>query len=196
MKKNNIRFKAELKFKIKEFIRTLPYHILVMGGVFLVATIFNKYIEANCFLVSFFSLRYKFKTTYHSDSIVICMIITNAMFALSIIICPFVYIYALASIFIAYLDCFLLWYIQDKLECQELLKQFTNKTIWNMSEDELSEYLRCKGIINEKQEFVKLILKGWTYAQISSKLGYSVDTLKDWSPILKKKLKIKSWKLD
>lgn len=196
MKKNNIRFKAELKFKIKEFIRTLPYHILVMGGVFLVATIFNKYIEAICFLVSFFSLRYKFKTTYHSDSIVICMIITNAMFALSIIICPFVYIYALASIFIAYLDCFLLWYIQDKLECQELLKQFTNKTIWNMSEDELSEYLRCKGIINEKQEFVKLILKGWTYAQISSKLGYSVDTLKDWSPILKKKLKIKSWKLD
>lgn len=196
MKKNNIRFKAELKFKIKEFIRTLPYHILVMGGVFLVATIFNKYIEAICFLVSFFSLRYKFKTTYHSDSIVICMIITNAMFALSIIICPFVYIYALASIFIAYLDCFLLWYIQDKLECQELLKQFTNKTIWNMSEYELSEYLRCKGIINEKQEFVKLILKGWTYAQISSKLGYSVDTLKDWSPILKKKLKIKSWKLD
>ena len=107
---------ARLKYKLRRFIYTLPYHFLVMGSVFLVATIFNKYFEAVCFLASFFSLRYKFPKTYHSDSVLICMALTISIFTLSIIICPPIYMYLLVSIVFAYIDCLALWFIQDRLD--------------------------------------------------------------------------------
>lgn len=116
MKRNNIERKAHFIYSLRNFIATLPFHFLVMGSVFVISLIFGKWFEAVSFLVAFFSLRYKFDTTYHSKSIVVCMACTISMFTLSIIICPPVYMYVLASIGFAYLDCWLLWFIQDRLE--------------------------------------------------------------------------------
>ena len=134
--------KAEIIFGIRHFIRTLPFHFLVMGSVFIVATIFSKYIEALCFLTSFFSLRYKFPKTYHSDSIVVCMICTISMFGLSIIICPPIYMYLLVSIIFAYIDCFILWFIKDR---QDLIvyKQYSESfKLETATEEQIVE--RCK----------------------------------------------------
>lgn len=187
--------KVKLLYAIRDFIHTLPYHTLVMGSVFVVASIFDKYIEAVCFLVSFFSLRYKFPTTYHSKSIVLCMVLTNSIFALSVVLCPPAYMYFGASILFAYLDCFLLWFIQDRLECKKLLSTYTSKTIWNMPERELRDYLYCQNIRDEQMEFVVYKLTTHlTYEEIGEKLGYTVPTLKVWSKKCKAKLKIDSWK--
>lgn len=102
------------------------------------------------------------------------------------------------GLFVAFGCCLILYLVaietKEKKAIRLQLKTYTDKTIWNMSDEELSEYLQSKDIRPERQEFVKLILKGWSYSQISLQLGYSVDTLKDWSPKLKEKLKIKSWK--
>ena len=118
---------TKLRYKFRMFIRTLPYHFLVMGSVFIVAVIFNKYLEALCFLTAFFSLRYKFETTYHSESVVLCMIFTVSMFTLSIVICPPIYMYLLVSILFAYLDCFILYSIQlyreTKFEKERLINE-------------------------------------------------------------------------
>lgn len=122
-KLSNSRRKAEFIYKLRYFVKTLPYHILVMGNVFLVAFIFNKYIEAGCFLISFFSLRYKFETTYHSDSMLLCMVFTNLIFALSIILCPSVYMYIFGSVIFAYIDCLILWFIQDRKEEKQMNKK-------------------------------------------------------------------------
>lgn len=143
MKKRKIDFvklKARIKFEIKSFIAILPYHILVMSGVAIFAFIFDKWIEAFCFVVSFFALRYKFPTTFHAKKILHCMLITNATFALSIVFCPSIYMYLFGGLLFAYLDCFLLWYVQSRedikqdKECAEWfvreltfqLKQFHN----------------------------------------------------------------------
>ena len=114
--------KAEIIYNIKHFINTLPFHFLVMGSVFIVATIFDKYIEAVCYLTAFFSLRYKFPKTYHSDSIVICMTCTISMFCLSIIICPPIYMYLLVSILFGLLCSFILWFIKDRQDLVEYKK--------------------------------------------------------------------------
>ena len=114
----NPKTKAKIKFKIKGFIATLPYHILVMSSVAIFAYIFNKPIEAILFLIAFFSLRYKFPTTYHAKSIINCMIITNLMFALSVVVCPYADTYIFGALVFAYLDTFILWYVQTK----EILK--------------------------------------------------------------------------
>ena len=115
----NLKARAAIKYRIRHFIMALPYHFLVMGSVFLIATLFDKYIEAICFLIAFFSLRYKFPTTYHSDSIAVCMTLTISIFGVSIIICPPIYMYLLVSILFAYLDCFLLWFIKDRLDLRD-----------------------------------------------------------------------------
>lgn len=122
--KSNARKKAEFIYNLRYFIDTLPYHFLVMGSVFLVSFIFGKWFEAVCFLTAFFSLRYKFETTYHCDSMLWCMVFTNLIFALSIILCPPIYMYIFASIIFAYIDCLILWLIQDRKEKMFHVKHF------------------------------------------------------------------------
>lgn len=193
--KRKYSFKNTFKFFIRDFIKALPYHILVMGSVFITSLIFNKLPEAVCFLIAFFSLRYKFPTTYHADSIALCMVLTNAIFCLSIILCPPLYMYIFSSILFAYVDCLLLWIIQDRIECKKLIKKLQSKTIWQMSENELADYCYAKGVRGEMLEFViMVVIEQMKYEEIGKRLGYSIDTLKDWSPICKNKLGISSWK--
>ena len=185
-KKSRVRIKAEIVYKIREFIRILPFHFLVMGSVFIIATIFNKYIEAVCFLVSFFSLRYKFDTTYHSDSIVICMTLTISIFTLSIVICPPIYTYMLFSVIFAYLDCFILWFIRDWQDKNKLL----TKNIYSMNEKELYEHCRSRGLSEDdcKIAYFKVIerLKGqelykainYSERQAKRKRKYILNTIK------------------
>lgn len=135
MKKHKIDFvklKAKVKFDIRSFIAILPYHILVMSGVAIFAFIFDKWLEAICFVVSFFSLRYKFPTTFHAKKILHCMLITNAVFALSIVFCPSIYMYVFGGLFFAYLDCFLLWYVQSREELKQD-KECAEKSVRELS---------------------------------------------------------------
>ena len=117
--KNRAKLIAKLKFKVRSFIAILPYHILVMSGVAIFSFIFDKWLETLCFLVAFFSLRYKFPTTFHAKKILHCMLITNGIFALSIVLCPSIYMYIFGSLLFAYLDCFLLWYVQSREELKQ-----------------------------------------------------------------------------
>lgn len=126
METSKAKLKAKIVFKINNFIAILPYHILVMSGVAIISFIFNKWIEAILFLTAFFSLRYKFPTTFHSKSIVYCMIITNSMFMLSIVLCPYTNAYVFGALVFAYLDTFILWFIQSK----EILKQDKECAEW------------------------------------------------------------------
>ena len=118
LKRINPKLKAKIKFKMKSFIAMLPYHFLVMGSVAIFALIFDKWIEAVLFLVAFFTLRYKHPTTFHAKSIVTCMVITNLMFVISVVVCPYAETYIFGALVFAYLDTFILWYVQTK----EILK--------------------------------------------------------------------------
>jgi hypothetical protein len=137
---DKLKFKVKLKFALSNFMLMLPYHLLVMGSVSLCALIFNKWFEALMFLIAFFTLRYKHPTTFHAKSIVFCMFLTNGMFALSVVLCPYANTYVFGALVFAYLDTFILWYVQSKenlrqdKECAELyakdleekLKQYQN----------------------------------------------------------------------
>lgn len=69
------------------------------------------------------------------------------------------------------------------------------RTVWEMSEQELADYCFTHGIRGDKLEFViDVLIYEMKYVEISKQLKYSVDTLKDWSVICKRKLGIISWK--
>lgn len=102
-----------------------------------------------------------------------------------------------SSVLIGFVITFILYKVEDYVETKIALKEYTDKTLWVMEENELRQYCRLKGIKRDEHiQFVWLVLQGWTFGQISDKLGYSVDTLKDWSPVCKKKLGITDWNAD
>lgn len=164
-----------------------------MGSVFIVATIFNKYWEAICFLIAFFSLRYKFDTTYHSDSIVLCMTFTIGIFALSIILCPSIHTYIFGSILFAYLDCFALWFIQDRKEQIERnkyldmqlynvmcdLKEYQKIDLWKMNETELRQFAKSKGLSeNICDTLVLKVIHNYRWVDIQRELNYTKDGIR------------------
>ena len=121
-----------------------------MSGVAIFSFIFNKWFEAVLFLVAFFVLRYKFPTTYHAKSVLYCMLITNSMFALSIVLCPIAQTYIFGALVFAYLDTFILWYIQSKenlrqdKECAETLARHLRSQL-EQSKDPNADFVnRCR----------------------------------------------------
>lgn len=192
-KKNNIRKKVEFIYGLRAFIRILPYHLLVMGSVFIVASLFNKYAEAVCFLIAFFSLRYKFDTTYHSDSIVICMTLTISIFSVSVVVCPPIYMYVLVSILCAYVDCLALWFIQDWLNKKQYnqtldfeiynlmceLKEYKKIDLYKMTETELRQFAQSKGLSESICDTLVLkIIHNYRWVDIQKELNFTKDGIR------------------
>lgn len=128
----------------------LPYHILVIGSVYITATILEKWLEATCFLIAYFALRYKFNTTFHAERVLHCMIFTNVMFVLSVILCPYVSIYIFGSMLFAWADCALLYILQraeelkqDK-ECAERAVAIITKQLKGLESPDVAFYDKCK----------------------------------------------------
>lgn len=192
---NAINIKVRLLSATREFIRILPCHILVIGSVFIVAIIFNKYAEAVCFLTAFFSLRYKFDTTYHQDSIVICMALTITMFSLSVILCPPIYMYILASILFAYLDCALLYYIKHIQDLRDIKKSCTEIKLETINEKQLTQ---CCKLLGYKQDKINIAIMFfvdkmsnvdvWDY-MLKNKHNVELDTVRQYKHRMLKDLK-------
>lgn len=199
------KFKARLLFKTKEFLDILPYHFLVMGSVFIVATIFNKYIEAVCFLTAFFSLRYKFDKTYHSNNIVICMTMTISMFSLSIVFCLPIYTSIFSSIFFAYVDCYILWFLRDRKDAKKAMllyekrldealakiEKLENIDLYKMTEDELRQYGASKMLSEVQQDILVMrVIEHLKIIEICRYRNYGRTTIKYHISEIKRKLGI------
>ena len=188
--------KATTKLELKLKLRIIGMTALVLSVILICAILFNKYIEAVFFSISHYCMRPRFDKQYHLNSTYLCMALTCTLAFFGIIFTMPIGVSIISSIPIAFLICFFGYIARDRIDLSIELRKYKEKTIWTMDEEELSNYLTLKGIINDRAEFVKLVLKGWTYGQISQKLGYAECTLWDWSKICKNKLKIKSWEID
>lgn len=203
--RNNAKLKAHIKFKIREFIRILPFHILVMGSVFIIASIFNKYLEALLFLISFFSLRYKFDKTYHSDSLVTCMICTISLFSLSIVVILPIYTSVFSSILFAFIDCYILWFIRDRKDakiesvlleskiedCLRELKEYKNVDLYQMSEGELRSYGASRRLSETQQDILCMrVIEHLKISEICQYRNFGRTTIKYHISQIKEKLKV------
>lgn len=203
--RNNAKLKAKIKFKIREFMRILPFHILVMGSVFIIASIFNKYIEALLFLISFFSLRYKFDKTYHSDSLVTCMICTISLFSLSIVVILPIYTSVFSSILFAFVDCYILWFIRDRKDakiesvlleskiedCLRELKKYKNVDLYQMSEGELRSYGASRRLSETQQDILCMrVIEHLKISEICEYRNFGRTTIKYHISQIKEKLKV------
>lgn len=190
--KNNIGFKLKLEKFIKEELWQL---LLVIAFLFFCGWLFDKIIVAILFAVAHSVIRPRFEKQYHAKTTYLCMFMTLTISFFGISTCLPLSVSLLSAIPIC---CFIAWvgYIaQDRMDCYKIIKKLQLKTIWQMGEDELVDYCYAKGIRGDMLEFVVMVvIHEMKYEEIGKELGYSVDALKDWSPICKRKLGITSWK--
>lgn len=176
-----------IKFKLFKYV----CYAIVFAGIFVCAYFNNKIIETIFLLLSFIYLRYTFPKTFHHPNFYWCIFWSIVIFWVAIPSTLNLSISILSSVLVGFIMTYILFKIEDYIELKD---KYANKNIWQMAENELREYCRLKGIKNERIEFVVyLVIHQWSFSDIANKLGYSRETLKDWSKSCKKKLNIKSW---
>lgn len=210
---NYTREQFEREYQVELFFYNLPFSILIFSLVFLTAYIFNKYIEAVVFLTSFFSLRYKFKTTFHYESVFYCIVTTIALFVLSVIFSPPLTISLLGSVLCGFVDTWALWFIQDRfdykfsskmferlaydydLQIEDLLdkiKQYENVDLYKMSEEELRQYAQSKGLSETICDTLVLkVIHNYRWIDIQKQLNFSKDGIRYHKEKIIEKLNIK-----
>lgn len=189
-------FSVETQLKIEKFfVEELWQLCLITAFIFICAWVFNKYTEAIMFCVSHTIIRAIFNKQYLCGKTAICLFLTFTIAFFGIMYTLPVEVSLLSAIPICWFISWVGFIAQDRIDCYMLLKELKTKSIWQMDETELANYCYAKGIRGDMLEFVVMVLiDQMKYEEIGNKLGYSVDTLKDWAPKCKKKLGIKSWK--
>lgn len=216
MKRNLLKKKAELKtnkqyteeqfereYRVELFFYNLPQLALVFICVFAIAYIFKRYIEAVTFLISFFSLRYKFKTTFHYENVFYCLITTIIMFTLSIIFSQPIGVSLFGSVLFAFLDTWILWFIQDRFECKLALKakeiEFNNlvaelnasKDIYKMTEQELRQYAQSNGLSETICDTLVLkVIHNYRWVDIQKELNFTKEGIRYHKERIINKLKV------
>lgn len=160
--RRNSKKLIKLKLRLKDFIKVqLPVHTLVIGSIILCAWLFNRWIEAiqfcvaHCFIRSAFDKQFHFHKTYH------CLILTLAIIWFAIPITLPITASLLSSIPIAFLICYFGCLAQDRIDLiianrklnkyiEELLSQLNHKDIYSMTDDELYEHCRSRGLSEEE----------------------------------------------
>ena len=190
------RINTNTKLKIEHFFKEQIWQLLlVIAFIFLCGWFSDKIIVSVIFSVGHTIIRMKFEKQYHSGSIAICLFITLTVAFFGIAYCLPLHVSMLSAIPICYFISWVGYIVQDRADCYKTIKKLQSKTIWQMEENELVDYCYAKGIRGDMLEFVVMIvIHNMKYEEISKHLKYSVDTLKDWSPICKNKLGIVSWK--
>ena len=187
----------KLKNNIGFYIFKYFWYSVIFAGIFVSAYFNYKIIESIFLFVAYLVLRYAFPKTFHHNNFYKCIFWSIATFWVAIPNTMPITLSLFSSVLIGFVITFILYKVEDYVETKIALKEYTDKTIWVMDENELRQYCRLKGIKRDEHiQFVWLVLQGWTFGYISDKLGYSVDTLKDWSPVCKKKLGITDWNAD
>lgn len=192
LKTNN----AEIQLKIEKFFKEQLWQFLIIFAfVFFCAWLFNKYVEAVLFCISHTVIRMLFDKQYHCGTTALCLFTTLTIAFFGIMYTLPIAVSLLSTIPICFFIAWVGYIVQDRIDCLLIIKKLKSKTIWQMEENELAEYCFAKGVRGDMLEFVVMVvIYQMKYEEIGKKLGYAVDTLKDWSPICKAKLGITSWK--
>lgn len=161
------------------------------------ALFINKSFELIIVLIAYTVLRWCFPTTWHHHKTLNCICYSTIGFCIFTTFTISINISLFGGVLTGYLVSYALYIIQDRIDTKIILRAYKNKTIWTMSEEELRDYCKLKGIKRDRIDFVVyVVIYHWHFSEIAAKLGYALDTIKDWSEICKKKLNIKSWDAD
>ena len=175
-----------LKIRIKDFIKQqLWVYLIVFASIALCSWIFNKWIEGIMFCIAHTVIRTAFDKQFHFNTTAYCLSLTLAIIWFAIPITLPLATSLLSSIPIAFLICFFGYLAQDRLDkakkikelrlhIQELLNKIMHKDIFAMTEDELYEHCRSKGLSEEDCKIAYfMIIERLKGKELYEAIGYS-----------------------
>lgn len=173
--------RAITRVKIKIHIRSLPQYIIVLANLFVNAWIYDKWLEAVCFAISYLVLRYQFTDTYHCKTTFRCILATNTLVFVSIPVILPITSTMFGGLFVGFvvtggLNLFASHLIREKerIELNALKQEKRERDVYSMSEDELRDLCKSYNFdqIDEAIVIFRLIyhLKG---QDLYDKIGYS-----------------------
>lgn len=177
--------RALTRVKIRFYTKSIPQYLLVLVVLCLTAWVTNKWVESISFAVSFLVLRYafedKYTKTFHCQTTLKCMVLTNSIILVFIPIT----IPISQSVFGGVISAFGVNYIThllsssyariaERQELQRLQQEKTLVDIRSLSEPDLRLYCKAHGLDDIDTEIVvqRLIyhLRG---NALYEKIGYS-----------------------
>lgn len=175
-----------LKIRIKDFItQQLWVYLIVFASIALCSWIFNKWIEGIMFCIAHTAIRTAFDKQFHFNTTAYCLSLTLAIIWFAIPITLPLVTSLLSSIPIAFLICFFGYLAQDRLDkakkirelkshIQELLNKIMHKDIFAMTEEELYEHCRSKGLSEEDCKIAYfMIIERLKGKELYEAIGYS-----------------------
>lgn len=175
-----------LKIRIKDFIKQqLWVYLIVFSSIALCSWLFNKWIEGIMFCIAHTAIRTAFDKQFHFNTTAYCLSLTLAIIWFAIPITLPLATSLLSSIPVAFLICFFGYLAQDRLDkakkikelrlhIQELLNKIMHKDIFAMTEDELYEHCRNKGLSEEDCKIAYfMIIERLKGKELYEAIGYS-----------------------
>lgn len=157
--------------KLKLYARQLPVYILVLAIILPSVLITGKYIESVFQIIAFLILRYKFDTTYHAQSSIVCFFITITVGILAVILMFSLNSSLLSCLLMALFVTFVSWLVQYLIDLQKSQPFDLNKC----TREEFMAQCRQANLSNESVEIAVgyLFDKNMTLQDIADK--YNID---------------------
>ena len=157
--------------KLKLYARQLPVYILVLAIILPSVLITGKYIESVFQIIAFLILRYKFDTTYHAQSSIVCFFITITVGILAVILMFSLNSSLLSCLLMALFVTFVSWLVQHLIDLQKSQPFDLNKC----TREEFMAQCRQANLSNESAEIAigYLFDKNMTLQDIADK--YNID---------------------
>ena len=175
-----------LKIRLKDFLRDqLWVYLIVFASIALCSWIFDRWIEGLMFCIAHTAIRTAFDKQFHFNATAYCLSLTLAIIWFAIPMTLPLSISLLSSVPIAFTICFFGYLAQDRLDkalkirdlerhISELLNTIMRKDIFTMSEDELYEHCRSKGLSEEDCKIAYfMIIERLKGKELYSAIGYS-----------------------
>ena len=185
LKKQSKR-KILLKLKLKDFIKyRLWQYLIVFSSIALCSWFFKHWLEGAMLCVAHTCIRRNFDKQFHFNSTAYCLILTLSLIWFAIPVTLPIGVSLLSSVPIAFIICFIGFIAQDRVDAllevkrlnkyaNELLEAIAHKDIYAMSEQELYEHCRSRGLSEEDCRIAYFIvierLKG---RELYDAIGYS-----------------------
>lgn len=196
--KNN----TSLKLKIEKFFTEQLWQLLiVIAFLFIVAFVFDKYIESIFFCISHTLIRNAFKKQYHCGTTALCLTFTLGIAWFGINITMPITLSIVSSNVVCFIVAFLGFIAQDRLDCYTLnkelekeiltLKESHNIELYKMNETELRQFGASRGLSELQQDIlVHKIIEHLKISEICNYRNYGRTTIKYHIAEIKRKLNI------
>lgn len=157
--------------KLKIYARQLPVYLLVLAIILPFVLITGKYIESVFQIIAFLILRYKFDTTYHAQSSIVCFFITITVGILAVVLMFSLSASLLSCLLMALFVTFVSWLVQHLIDLKKSQPFDLNKC----TREEFVAQCRQANLSSESAEIAVgyLFDKNMTLQDIADK--YNID---------------------